>query len=155
MQTWITDYNFRISASNLDVKRLNAQISEGIQILASLTGLNDKLINPKEDVSNWAQAKLWKGYEQDLMNYLAEHMNEWYSRDYSSEINVSNLDMIMGFTAIYPMFNQIIPKWICPELIITHRSVLIQKEPEFYGSKWPNVPKNKTMRYDWRIYEKH
>lgn len=150
MQTWITDINFRKSAENLDVKRLGAQIYEGIHILSSLTGLNDKLVNPKRNVSNHPAALLWKGYEQDLMNYLKAHLDEWYYRKYNSFINLNNLKIIIREAQIYPMVYQFRTRWITDELIETHRSVLIQKKPEFYSQKWPNVPTNKTMHYNWR-----
>lgn len=57
MQTFITDKNYSISASNLDNKRLGAQIYEGIHILASLLDVNDKLVTPKRSVKNHPVAK--------------------------------------------------------------------------------------------------
>jgi hypothetical protein len=67
MQTWLTDSDFSLSASNLDTKRLNAQIYEGIHILSSLLDVNDKLINPKRNVKNHPASKLWVGYQKQLL----------------------------------------------------------------------------------------
>lgn len=71
MQTWITDTDIAVSAHNLDRQRLCAQLYEGIHILASLCGANDKLVNPKRDVSNHPAAKVWRGREEALCFYLS------------------------------------------------------------------------------------
>jgi hypothetical protein len=148
MQTWITDYSFMQSAKNLDRQRLGAQIYEGIHILASLIGLNDKLVNPKRDVSNYPQAKLWKGWEGDLYLYILCHLIEWEKRGHKAEISNKNIAMI-SWEKKMVIAPQYVP-WITPELIIVHRSVLIQKKPEHYKPLWPNCPDNLKMRYDWR-----
>jgi hypothetical protein len=130
MQTQITDKDFYKSASNLNRQHLQANIYEPIQVLASLLGVNDKLVNPKRDVSNHPTAKLWAGYEQDLVFYIGAHISEWTDRYGFKEesINIRNFRMLCDENGIWPLSFQMYPKWITDELIETHRSVLIQKE---------------------------
>lgn len=149
MNTFITNTDFRKSAANLDSQRLGAQIYEGIHILSSLLGVNDKLVNPKRDVSNHPASKLWVGYEPNLLSYILYHMREWTFRGYSSDINQQNIDIIYDVRTFWDGA-ELIPAWITNKLIETHRSVLIQKKPSFYVALWPNCPDNLTMRYDWR-----
>jgi hypothetical protein len=128
MQTFITDYDFYKSASNLDTKRLGSQISQGIHILASLLDVNDKLINPKLNVKNDPAAKLWAGYKKELLYYISAHFDIWYNLGYKMGINWQNFNLIKIMKNI--KVDDRIPKWISDELIQTHRSVLIQKEIE-------------------------
>lgn len=136
-QTWITDKDFHKSASNLDTKRLGSQIYEGIHILASLLNVNDRLVNPKRNVRNYPAAKLWVGYETELLCYIGIHLDYWLCHlKYKSEINYKNWHYL--YLMIWSDFNymtlDIAQKyldnvtWITDELIQTHRSVLIQKE---------------------------
>jgi hypothetical protein len=156
MQTWITDKDFYKSASNLDTRRLQANIYESIQILASLIDCSDKLVNPKRNVKNYPQAKLWKGYERELYIYIGKHILVWeqnkYKYDYST-ITYRNYEFII-FNKLVELnimpFLIKIPKWITDELIQVHRSVLIQKKPDYYKKLWPDVSDNLKMRYDWR-----
>jgi len=144
MQTFITDYDFSKSAKNLDRKRLGSQIYEGIHILASLLDKNEDLINPKRDVSNHPAAKLWIGYERELMNYIKVHMVEWADRGYSSDINIGNYLMLAAY--ILPFDN--VPYWVTDELIETHRSVLVKKDKLYYKEIFGYVA-IKEMRYTW------
>lgn len=151
MQTWITDSNFLKSAKNLDKKRLHSQIYEGIHILASLLNCNNKLINPKRSVKNHPAAKLWSGYENELFNYIDIHMaviDPCYI--IKNNINTLNLLLLVDIGKFHINEQFVIPNWITPELIRVHRSVLIQKKPEYYREKWPDIPDNLEMRYNWR-----
>jgi hypothetical protein len=147
MQTWITDYDFYKSASNLDTKRLGSQIYEGIHILASLLDVNDKLVNPKRNVKNHPAAKLWIGYEKELLFYIHEHLWFWFGKNYSSIINYENYKIllhVLGWCSAKTL------NWITDNLIQTHRSALIQKNPDHYRRIWPDCPTNLKMHYGWR-----
>jgi hypothetical protein len=135
MQTWVTDKDFYKSASNLTRQHLQANIYESIQILASLLNINDKLVNPKKNVKNYPQARLWNGYEVTLYKYITQYLFNWYDRKYMSYTNSKNIMIIFN----YMLINNYLDKrktrhkkndWITDELIQTHRSVLIQKEIE-------------------------
>lgn len=157
MQTWITDFNFTKSALNLDKKRFYAQIYEAIHILASLLDVNDKLVNPKRSVKNHPAAKLWKTDEDVLLHYIKCHSHIWkinlkmplgYYRKTITGRNIKILNKIIKNKQFN--FKDEYPKWITEKLITTHRSVLIQKKPDYYKHLWPNCPENLKMRYDWK-----
>lgn len=149
MQTLIVENDFYLSASRLDTKRLGANIYESIQILASLLDCTDKLVNPKRNVKNCPQAKLWAGYEQHLLFYISAHLYEWLLvRHYKADISKKNLKILR--CKIDYSYTEKPCTWITPELIQTHRSVLIQKKPDYYKKFWPDTPDNLNMRYDFR-----
>lgn len=140
MQTWITDYDFYKSASNLDSKSLHINICESIHILASLLNCNDKLVNPKKNVKNHPAAKLWKEYEKSLLVYILQHIQEWkFERKKKCPINEKNYYMLNKEIFNKAFFcdaaalgikkqDESDKYWINDELIKIHRSVLIQKE---------------------------
>jgi hypothetical protein len=159
MQTWITDYDFYKSANNLDNKRLFANIYEAIHILSSLLNVNNKLVNPKRNVSNHPVSKLWVGYEKSLLNYIMFHLKTWcIDRKYKSNINKKNYDMLAR-EIFYNEKNEKIKKqdesnkyWITDNLIKTHKSILINKNNN-YRKLWPNIPDNLPMHYNWRQHD--
>lgn len=144
MQTWITFKEFSESAQMLDRRRLGANIYESIHILASLQNVSDKLVTPKRNVSNHPASKLWKGYEGNLACYILCHIQEWESRGYKCPTNRENLNRIAMNLSPFS------PDWITDEVIQTHRSVLIQKNPDHYRPLWPDCPDDLEMAYDWR-----
>lgn len=136
MQTWILNHNFHVSASKLDRRRLGAQIYEGIHVLSSLLGVNDKLVTPKRSVINHPVSKFWKGYELDLLCYIRYHMIEWYKRGYKSEINEKNY-LFLYKELSKNDFEHIgsNPK-ITDNLIKLHKQILINKDQNLYGGQY-------------------
>jgi hypothetical protein len=152
MNSFITDRNFYKVGMTLDTRRHGAMIYENIQMLASNLGHASDLITPKRDVSSHPACKLWKGWERSHACYINSLLRAWYDKGYKSDINRKNMEFLQG-TIEYthsgsPMST--FPDWITDELIMTHRSVLIQKKPEYYKPLWPDVPDDLKMRYDWR-----
>jgi hypothetical protein len=79
-------------------------------------------------------------------------MAEWFSRGYYSIINKKNLSMLFDILKKDNLYHQHmlgLVHWITPEVITTHRSVLIQKKPEHYQKLWHDCPRDLKMRYDW------
>lgn len=160
MQTFITDFDFYKSASNLNRQHLQAQIYEGIHILASLLDVNDKLVNPKRNVRNYPQSKLWVGYEKELLYYIDCHLSEWFDRKYKLGINVQNFKMLIGIIDKQISYKEFIfnlecPSWITDELIQTHCSVLIQKEIKKEKELKKELKNNEIemiTNYGWSIY---
>jgi len=156
MQTQITDYNPRKSASNLDRERLGSNIYESIHILSSLVCLNDQLITPKADRSNHPAAQLWKNYIPELVSYIYYQWEEWCSRKTKSGkpyaaygVNYKNFEMICSSINVWPGDADSMPPWISQDVIDVHRSVLIRKNPDHYRPLWPESIEDLEMRYDW------
>jgi hypothetical protein len=132
MQTWFLFYDVKKSAAALDRNRLGAQIYEGVHILASLLGVNEKLVNPKRSVAKHPIAKLWNGYECHLFNYIVVHLREWQNRGYQCGINLKNMYMIMSLRASHIRGYEVRPPWVDEELIKSHREKLIVRLPSHY-----------------------
>jgi len=132
MQTWILDKNYAVSASQLDRRRLGAQIYEGIHVLASLLEVNDKLVTPKRSVKNHPVAKFWQDYEYGLYWYVHAHFVEWCKRGYKSDINRRNMIFLLDY-ALDKNSETVNPK-ITDNLIKLHKQVLRNKDEEFYGN---------------------
>ena len=136
MQTFITDRNFSKSAENLDVRRLNAQVYEGIHILSSLLDVNHKLVNPKRSVLNHPITRMWKGHEESLLFYIAIHLREKRRRGHklSGTINFQNYIFLCGLISMKQIDS---PEFITDELIKEYKKKLYEKDSEFY-SQWKN-----------------
>jgi len=141
MQTFITDFDLEKSAGNLDDKRLGKQRLEAVQIAKILLGMID---------SRWKNhpaVLMWKGYEPFLIKkYLRSIIKEWVKRGYKNNIILKDYKIL--YRAVYHM-EPIAPSWVTKELIISHRSKLIAKDPEYYGPKWPDTPAD--LEYIWPV----
>ena len=130
MQTFLTDHDLRVNASNLDRQRLGKQRVEARQIAEVLCGWS----------SGWKRhpaVRMWKGYVGFLLRcYLPPILEEWEGRGYSNEKTSKAIRNLNAFTAFE---NEIRPPWITDQLILSHRSNLIQKFPEHYQPIWPDV----------------
>ncbi|MDD5651558.1 MAG: pyrimidine dimer DNA glycosylase/endonuclease V, partial [Candidatus Nanoarchaeia archaeon] len=82
MQTFLTDFNMKKNAENLDNKRLGKQRSEGLTIASILL---DKS-NNKKGWRNHPAVKMWKGYEEFLLYfYLQWIFHEWIKKGFKNE----------------------------------------------------------------------
>ena len=129
MQTFLPYPDFRKSAKTLDSKRLGKQRVEAYQILRCLAQPNRWRNHPA--------VKMWAGYEDALKMYMNACIDEWINRGYRNVMD----------KMVHPQ-NPLMPPWLgdC-RLHTSHKSNLIRKDPEFYGSKFPGVPDN--MPYYW------
>lgn len=148
MQTNMTDKNISKSVKNLDRQRLFANIYENIHGLASLLGINDQLVNPVKDISNKPQCKLWKGYENYLLNHIWNAYDYWFVKyankattTYFGTINWENISKIAKTLKILSLnlLPTEYPDWCSEECIKTHRLHLISKNKEIYIKKWPEL----------------
>ncbi len=140
MQTFLPYECFQSSAKVLDQKRLGKQRVEVIQLLNSI-----KKIKNNEPIKGWKNhpcRKMWHNYANALVFYGQAICNEWISRGY----NDTCMDKI---TAFYNKNEPLtLPNWLGDEdLHLSHKSMLVQKDTLYYGSFWPNVPRN--LEYIW------
>jgi len=137
MQTFLPYTDPKKCAQVLDNKRLGKQRVECVQILNAL------LIEGKKGWGNHPAVKMWRGYEAFLCKvYLKEIMDEWIRRGFD---NTKCGQHYIKFCNM--LGNPIAPNWLNESLCITHRSRLIQKNKEFYKTKFPDTPDN--LEYLW------
>ncbi|AWY06168.1 hypothetical protein PBI_SUZY_63 [Gordonia phage Suzy] len=143
MQTFICDRyefgadraSFHDGLRHLDDKRLGKQRLEAKQIYHALTA--------KEGWVHHPATKMWTGFTDALLEYGVSCCLEWRSRGHTDTM----LDWFV---------DQLNPEVLVPEMpdfvnydpfIEAHRSNLIRKDSEFYGSKWPDTRPN--LPYLW------
>jgi len=132
MQTFLVDADYKTSASLLDSKRLFSQIYEGIHILASLTLMNNRLVNPKRNISNHPIVEVWRGHEWSLFNYVSAHYSVWSALHplTINTINQANIELLSFYKT---------GSVVCPILdrIPYYKKLLKEKDPVFYnGGKY-------------------
>lgn len=138
MQTFLPYSDFRESAKVLDTKRLGKQRVEVLQLLNSFHKPNYK------GWKNHPAREMWRGYENGLVEYGKVICEVWKEKGYKDtcyeKINAyHNPDKPVTY-----------PDWIGRDDIhISHKSKLIQKDPNFYKPIWPSVPDN--LEYVWPI----
>jgi len=136
MQTFLPYPDFKSSAAVLDMRRLGKQRVETLQILSVLLG-------GSKAWSNHPACKMWRGYEQGLVDYGISITNEWISRGYKDTC----LDKIAKFSNGRDI---IFPPWFGnEEFHRSHQSNLIRKLPEHYQIYFPDVPND--LPYIWPI----
>lgn len=139
MQTFLPELTFEASAAALDFKRLGKQRVEAYQILKTLTGKSDGW-------KNHPAVRMWRDYEKALCAYGLAICVEWrYNRGYKDNC----WDLIYDIEREFDGLPYVTPPWYNMELIESHRSNLIRKNPEFYGPKWPDTKEN--LPYIWPV----
>lgn len=131
----------------LDYRRLGKQRVEAWQILNVLRGVDNEG-NPKNH-KGWVHhpaTLMWDGHIAALALYGMRCCNEWKNRGY-------NDSMLPRFTAVFEQFvrwgdNPHMPAFL-NDIMESHRSNLIRKDPNHYRPFWPEVPD--TLEYVWPV----
>lgn len=119
MQTFLPSSSFSQSAKWLDNQRLGKQRVEVLQILKSLT-------NPEYGWQHHPAVKMWRGYEDSLVDYGVNICNEWIARGYN---DTCKNKIIAFYTDDYTSM----PSWLTPEFTSNHRSILLGKAWDSYS----------------------
>ena len=127
MQTFLPYTDFAGSAACLDRQRLGKQRVESFQILRALRG-------ESKGWTNHPATQMWRGFESALEQYMRCCIVEWVRRGYKNNMLVP--------AESWSFEN---PWWLGePAFHASHRSNLIRKMPEHYGTfGWdqnPNIP---------------
>jgi hypothetical protein len=122
---------------HLDYKRLGKQRIEARTIYDINTGANKDWDNPGA-WANHPAVKMWKGYENTLALYHDTCLMVWEYKGYKN-----NMPRLNDYT----FNNIIIPDWYTIDLVNSHRSNLLRKDPVFYGQYRWDVPDN--LPYVW------
>lgn len=136
MQTFLPYPSFTQSAKCLDRQRLGKQRVEVLQILKTL-----------RDGSRWENhpaVRMWRDFELTLIDYGTAVCIEWLTRGYRDTC----ADKIAAFVDDFVIGRRYTPHWLGDEdFHLSHRSNLIRKLPEHYGTLWPDVPDD--LPYVW------
>jgi len=138
MQTFLPDQSYFVSARILDRQRLGKQRVEAYQILRALRGESKGWVNHPA-------TRMWRGYERNLILYTEVMCDEWTSRGYKDSIK----DKVGVMLPDYPDY--VSPPWLTYDLIRTHQSNLVRKDPTYYQPMFPGVPDN--LAYLWPVTE--
>ena len=137
MQTFLPFADFRSCARVLDRQRLGKQRVEAWQILRALR-------DPSYGWQSHPAVRMWRGYENALIEYGIAVCDEWLKRGYKGT-------MRERFRSSYP-WHQTAPR---PPFIgsapfhRSHRSNLLRKLPEHYRKFWPKL--SDSLPYIWPV----
>lgn len=139
MNTFLPYKNFTKSAQTLDNKRLGKQRVEVLQMLNKIHGLTKG-----KGWHNHPCTKMWSKHPNALVRYGIDVCNVWRSRGFKDTC----LEKIQNHYK--NNLTDDMPDWLGQEDFHTsHRSKLIQKNPEFYKSQFPDTPEN--LEYVWPV----
>lgn len=141
MQTFLPYPDFRQSAAALDTARLGKQRVEALQTLRAL-------VIPEYGWQTHPAVRMWMGYVPALTMYGLAMVDEWTERGHPDNTRAN----IMEFApqAAHPDYAAKIPMppWLGePDVHLSHRSRLLQKEPRFYSELFPGTPAD--LEYVW------
>lgn len=154
MQTFLPHPDFQRSARSLDRQRLGKQRVEALQILRAIQ-------DPSYGWQNHPAVRMWRGYEEALALYGWTMCREWRERGYVDNTARKLLDeggvpyrMEEGPDGeAWPvpevgLEDVELPPWLGDEsLHRSHRSRLVQKDPDHYGPLFPDAPAD--LDYVW------
>jgi hypothetical protein len=134
MQTFLPFRDFKQCAKVLDNKRLGKQRVECLQLLNKLLGKNTgKAWEHHPALLQWVE------YEKYLALYMYRMIEEWKSRGFQNTMEVPcEVDLSLSENDI---------PWITEELMMSHKSRLLQKDLKFYSQYDWDVPMN--LEYVW------
>jgi len=145
MQTFLPYKDYRKSADSLDMKRLGKQRVECIQLLNSIKATKED--KPYRGWKNHPAREMWylpgkHDHTNALVRYGVEVCKAWRSRGYKDTC----LEKIQAHYDHSAEDKD--PNWLGNEKFhMTHRSMLIQKKPEYYREKFEGTPED--LEYVW------
>jgi len=136
MQTFLPVPDFAESARLLDTARLGKQRVETYQIVRTLDGVT-------RGWRNHPAVRMWRGYEPALLRYGLAICDEWDRRGYPDTVRDKlSAHLREADRAVH------LPSWLGDDrLHASHRSNLLRKDPDFYGTYgWTEPP---DLPYYW------
>jgi hypothetical protein len=149
MQTFLPHPDFATSAAALDPKRLGKQRVETLQIVRALTV-------PGYGWQNHPAVLMWRGHLEALGRYGLAVVEEWLARGFGDTC-AATIRYDLAGAGIESVRTQAelagagaLPPWLGDEALHrSHRSALLRKDPEWYGSSFPDVPDD--LPYVWPV----
>jgi hypothetical protein len=168
MNTMLPFADFRLSAASLDNRRLGNQRNENFVILQSLSGykLFDRdqywdwgnLKYKMRPITEWEIKKhpvgwnthpavtMWAGYEWHLREYARAIVHEW--AEVRGFVDTTQLKFEYVWSKVYEEGPEDPPPWLGDSMFhLSYQSILVGKNPEFYGPKFPGAPEGMELTY--------
>ena len=150
MQTFLPYPDFAQTAAVLDTRRLGKQRVEAMQILRALT-------RPVYGWKHHPAVLMWQGYEEALGAYAVAICREWCRRGHADTCEVKILDDLAAAAVPVPPRTQAevsaagaLPPWLGDDAVHrSHQSALLRKDPEWYATKFGDVPDD--LPYVWPV----
>jgi hypothetical protein len=163
MQTFLPYLNFEQALNTLDYRRLGKQRVEGLQLWLLNNKLNPtgeftswlegyaerrekpELLEPRTGWINHPVAVMWRGYEDLLAIYTNTSIKVWIDRGYNSTMETlptNSVHEVMNAGLSFDSLGVKIPNWLTKQpfansMVLSHRSNLLRKDPEWYGQfRW-------------------
>jgi len=144
MQTFMPFQGFRASVDALDDKRLGKQRVETLQVMRALT-------IPTYGWQHHPVVAMWRGFRPALMAYQDATCAAWIERGFADTClgkTLVDLGRVAEDLTAYERGAFPLPPWTEREDVHrSHRSKLVQKFPEFYRERFPDVPDD--LDYVW------
>jgi hypothetical protein len=147
VQTFLPYPDFAESAQVLDQARLGKQRVEALQVLRAVT-------LPGYGWQSHPAIAMWRGHRTALTAYALAITDEWIAQGHADTVRpqvlefAPGLDGAAGVTEARDLVARDLPLWLGDAAVHrSHRSKLVQKEPEWYRGRFPDVPDD--LDYVW------
>jgi hypothetical protein len=146
VQTFLPYPDFVESARVLDQARLGKQRVEALQVLRAVT-------LPGYGWQSHPAIAMWRGHRTALTAYALAITDEWIAQGHSDTVRPQVLEFApaLGDSAhasASALVAADLPSWLGDDAVHrSHRSKLVQKEPEWYRGRFPGVPDD--LDYVW------
>jgi hypothetical protein len=144
VQTFLPYPDFAESAQVLDQSRLGKQRVEALQVLRAVT-------LPGYGWQNHPAIAMWRGHRTALTAYALAITDEWIAQGHADTVRPQVLEFapeLDGGAEAVELVARDLPRWLGDAAVHrSHRSKLVQKEPEWYRGRFPDVPDD--LDYVW------
>jgi hypothetical protein len=151
VQTFLPYPDFVESAQVLDQARLGKQRVEALQVLRAVT-------LPGYGWQSHPAIAMWRGHRTALTAYALAITDEWIAQGHADTVRPQLLEFApalgdeprpdAGRASASALVAADLPSWLGDDAVHrSHRSKLVQKEPEWYRGRFPGVPED--LDYVW------
>ena len=140
MQTFLPYPDPQETARSLDQARLGKQRVEALQVLRAVT-------LPGYGWQSHPAIAMWRGFVPALTSYSLAITDEWIAQGHADTVRPQIAEFAPEVDGV-PFSSLPLPPWLGDEVVHrSHRSKLVQKEPGWYRSRFPDAPDD--LEYVW------
>jgi len=139
VQTFVPWPDLVDSARSLDQARLGKQRVEALQVLRAIT-------LPTYGWQSHPAVAMWRGHREALTAYSLAIADEWLAQGHADTVRPQIAEFAPGVGPDTAGLS--LPAWWGDEAVhLSHRSKLVQKDPEHYRAIFPGTPED--LDYAW------